>query len=330
MGAPDGTGYAGVVDRPQPGNESPPSQAAEPPPVYLQARTEFAHRYLAGDGLEIGGLNLPLEVPKRARVRQVDRMTTDKLREAYPEMAERDLPEVEVIDDGETLATVPADSQDFIIANHFLEHTGDPIGTIGNHLGKLKPGGILFYAVPDKRYTFDFRRDVTPLEHMIRDHEEGADVSRRQHYDEWGLLVEGNEVERRETDWPAHAEAIARKLEAADYSIHTHVWTEATFLQLLLHCRERFDEGFEIEATCRRELEIVVVLRKVGAEPTPAAPPPTVPDLAAEVDRLGAQVAQLERELDQTGRELRHVKRSPSWRVTKPLRAAKARLGGRR
>jgi predicted SAM-dependent methyltransferase len=252
------------------------AKTAEVPPIYMEARAEFAKRFLAGEGLEIGGLNWPLEVGPQAHVRQVDRMTTDELRREYPEMAEKALLEVDIVDDGEKLATIPAESQDFIIANHFLEHTEDPIGTIGNHLGKLKPGGVLFYAVPDKRYTFDFRRPITPLEHMIRDHEEDPEVSRREHFDEWTLMVGGTEQDRADDGayaaFEERAEKEARRLEAEDFSIHRHVWDQGSFLKLILHCRERFDDGFDIEAAGHRSLEFVVVLRKRGAWPPPPAP----------------------------------------------------------
>jgi hypothetical protein len=60
------------------------------------------------------------------------------------------------------------------------------------------------------------------------------------------------------------------------------------------------------------------------------AAPPDDSELEAELRELRAQVARLERELESTGRELERVKRSNSWRVTEPLRAAKAKLGGRR
>lgn len=50
-----------------------------------------------------------------------------------------------------------------------------------------------------------------------------------------------------------------------------------------------------------------------------------VAELRAEVASLKAQVARLEA----AARELERVKRSNSWRVTEPLRAAKARLAGR-
>ena len=160
-----------------------------PLPVYLDARAAFAASYLSGEGIEIGALHQPLAVPPQAHVRYVDRMTSPDLRREYPELAGWDLTEVDIVDDGEKLTTIAADSQDFIIANHFLEHTEDPVGTIETHLTKLKPGGVLFYAVPDKRFTFDFRREPTPIEHMIADHEEGPERSRAQHYREWSRFV---------------------------------------------------------------------------------------------------------------------------------------------
>jgi SAM-dependent methyltransferase len=239
------------------------------PPVLFDARAQFAACFLNGEGLEIGALHLPLATPPHAEVRYVDRMPVDKLRTEYPELVAWNLTPVDVIDNGELLSTIPERSQDFIVANHFLEHCEDPIRTIGTHLGKLKPGGVLFYAVPDKRYTFDFRRTVTSLDHLIDDHEHGPERSRREHYDEWAQLVLVDETES-----PEETNARARKLEAAQYSIHTHVWTQAEFLRLILHCRERFDEAFDIEAAARQAIEFVVVLRKAGGSPTLPPPPP--------------------------------------------------------
>jgi SAM-dependent methyltransferase len=324
------TGYPGAVDGLQSSAELAAAGAAAPPPSYLEARAEFAFRFLRGTGLEIGALNWPIPTPPWATVDNVDRMTSAELREAYREMADADLAEVDLVDNGERLDLVEAASQDFIVANHFLEHTGDPIGTIATHLDKLRPGGILFYAVPDKRFTFDFRRETTSLEHMVRDHEEGPEGSRRGHYDEWGLAVLGTETDRAKPDFHERAKRFSRELEDQDISIHTHTFTTSSFLGLLLHCRERCEEGFEIEAFARHEVEVVAIIRKAGDYPAPAAPPETAPELASEVDRLAVRVAQVEVDQAQIARELERVKRSSSWRVTEPLRAAKARLGGHR
>lgn len=243
-------------------------------PPYLDARTAFATAYLSGDGLEIGALHQPLAAPPRAHVHYVDRMATPDLRREYPELADYRLTEVDIVDDGETLATIAPESQDFIIANHFLEHTEDPVGTIETHLSKLKPGGVLFYAVPDKRFTFDFRRTVTPIEHMVADHEEGPERSRAEHFREWSRFVlEHERPEGVGPEWDEQRiEAVAQQLEAQDYSIHMHVWTQAEFLQLIFTLRDRADGGFDLEAAARVGIEFIVVLRKAGPLPAPATP----------------------------------------------------------
>jgi SAM-dependent methyltransferase len=245
----------------------------QPPlPIYMDARGTFAAAFLFGKGLEIGALHQPLAVPPHVDVSYVDRMTAEELRSEYPELADWNLTRVDVIDDGEKLETIARESQDFIIANHFLEHTENPIGTIETHLEKLKPGGVLFYAVPDKRFTFDFRRPLTPIEHMVADYQEGPGRSRREHFDEWTRLVideesAGSADQAASREWSARR---ARELEAAAYSIHMHVWTQAEFLTLILDCRRRFGDTFDIETAARQGIEFIVVLRKMG--PLPAVP----------------------------------------------------------
>lgn len=287
----------------------------DPPPVYLEARAEFAARYLFGEGLEIGPLHQPLAIPPNARARYVDRMKVDDLRREYPELVDWDLTEVDVVDDGETLATIAAESQDFIVANHFLEHCENPIGTIETHLGKLKPGGVLFYAVPDKRFTFDFRRPVTPLEEMVADYDEGPERSRAAHYDEWSRLVTGEVSSAVGSGEQAASEEWvqkkARELEAAEYSIHMHVWTQAEFLQLILACRERFDDAFDIEAAAKRAIEFIVVLRKQGALPPPHPPAPNSP-AAAAMPSTSQRLEQLARRaVGKARREIRRRRAKP-------------------
>jgi len=288
------TSSAGVAER-----------AADQPPVYMDARRELAVRFLLGEGLEIGPLHQPLALLPATRVRYVDRMKVDDLRREYPELADWPLTEVDVIDDGERLETIGAESQDFIVANHFLEHTEDPIGTIETHLGKLKPGGVLFYAVPDKRYTFDFRRSVTPLEHMIGDYETGPESSRPEHYEDWVRLVTdeaspsvGTTEQARSDDW---VRSRAAELDAEGYSIHMHVWTQAEFLRLILHCRERFDEAFDVEATARQGIEFMVVLRKAGSWPAPA----TIPESPPDDDEENGRYLLLKRLIGAVGYEVR-------------------------
>lgn len=114
-------------------------------------RESIANAYLVGNGIEIGPLHNPLRVPPQARVQYVDRMPVAQLREQYPELHRDRLVSADIIDDGERLESVQDASQDFVIANHFLEHCQNPIETISNMLRVLKPGGVLYICIPDKR-----------------------------------------------------------------------------------------------------------------------------------------------------------------------------------
>jgi hypothetical protein len=101
-----------------------------------------------------------------------------------------------------------------------------------------------------------------------------------------------------------------------------HVWTQAEFLRLILHCQERFDDAFDIEAAARQSLEFVVVLRKRGPLPAPSQ----VESSGGGVAGADARVIELQQANQQLERQLRDLTGSASWRLTKPLRAAKTEL----
>jgi SAM-dependent methyltransferase len=217
-------------------------------------RSSIACRYLTGTGIEIGALHSPLEVPSDVTVRYLDRMPINQLRQQYSDLAEYELVEIDIVDDGETLASVLDVSVDFVIANHMIEHCQNPIFSIENWLRVLKPSGILYMAVPDKRYTFDCKRPRTTLEHLIRDYTEGPRWSMNSHFEEWARLVD---------KVPEHEVATRAKFVAdVNYSIHFHVWTQVEFLELLLYCRSNLSFPIEIELIQKNGVELIVVLSK--------------------------------------------------------------------
>ena len=222
-----------------------------------QTRKTIADVYLHGDGIEIGALHQPLAVPETARVRFVDRMAVPDLRRQYEELASLPLVDIDIIDNGEALTTLGNDTQDFVIANHFLEHCQNPIRTIQNHFRVLKPGGVLYLAVPDKRFTFDIDRPSTTIEHLLRDYNEGPEWSKRQHFEEWTRLV------NKCADESAVGPAVEHLL-AIDYSIHFHVW-QASDLLGFVAILQRF-VAFEPELFLRNGFETILILRKGEAK----------------------------------------------------------------
>ena len=221
-------------------------------PVKL-SRELIAETYISGLGIEIGALHNPLKLPAGATARYVDRLSVPELREQYPELASQELVNVDILADGELLETIPDSTQDFVVANHFVEHCQDPIRALLNMFRVLKPTGILYLALPDKRCCFDSDRPVTSLEHVLRDHSEGPEWSRRGHFEEWARLVNKTAVEDVDTE--------IERLMSIDYSIHYHVWTPLEMLELILALRKL--TAFEIELFFEHDgVEVIFILRK--------------------------------------------------------------------
>jgi predicted SAM-dependent methyltransferase len=218
-------------------------------------RSMLAARYLRGLGLEIGALHNPLRLPRHASVRYVDRLTKQELYQQYPELANKRLVNVDIVDDAEKLLTIPDSSQDFLIANHFLEHTENTFLTFGNLLRVIRPGGCLFMAIPDMRFTFDRDRDATLLSHLIRDYEEGPSWSREAHYDEWVGIVNKLEGEQ--------AQSEKRRLMEMNYSIHFHAWTSADILDFFSYFNGLHTRAYQVECMERVGQEVISILRKV-------------------------------------------------------------------
>jgi SAM-dependent methyltransferase len=218
----------------------------------FDVRDFIAGLYVQGAGLEIGALHSPIRVGPAATVRYVDRLPVADLRRLYPELDAHTLVEPDVIDNGERLDTIDDASQDFVIGNHFLEHCEDPIGALMTMLRVLKPGGVIYMAVPDKRFTFDHRRPITTLDHLVRDHEEGPAWSRRGHFEEWVTLGE---------DISTQGMTVEHLLEI-DYSIHFHVWTQFELAEFFAFVKRQYDLPFTIELLYMNLVEVIFILRK--------------------------------------------------------------------
>jgi SAM-dependent methyltransferase len=224
--------------------------------IAKKVRLFASHRYIRGEGLEIGALNHPLPTFHGAKVRYVDQLPVSKLRETYPELAADSLVEVNEIAEAETLASIPNESCDFVIANHVLEHTRNPLRAIDTMFRVLRWNGILYLAIPDKRFTFDRDRPVTTYDHLKRDYLESPEWSETAHYTEWIRCV------GKETD-EARLKQRIETIQASGDNIHFHVWTQREMLQLILDLRRDLGLPFEIEMITKAGVEVVIVLRKI-------------------------------------------------------------------
>ncbi len=66
----------------------------------------------------------------------------------------------------------PSAAYDFVLASHVLEHIANPIRALSEWKRLLRDHGALVLLLPHKDKTFDHRRPVTTLEHLIADFNE--------------------------------------------------------------------------------------------------------------------------------------------------------------
>jgi SAM-dependent methyltransferase len=209
---------------------------------------------LHGEGIEIGALHYPLRVPEGVKVRYVDMTTREENIRKFPELDASAIVETDYICNGETLEVIPDESQDFVIANHMMEHCINPLATLRNFLRVLRPKGKLFISLPDKRHTFDIKRPITPFLHIEDDFLKGRTVEDLEVYREWVANVDNANHEDPE------------KLHTQQANIHFHVWTQAEIIELFVEARRRLGFPIEIEWTAQNGCEHIVLARKTESD----------------------------------------------------------------
>ncbi len=208
------------------------------PPTTEEVQRAIERRYrllgmLGGRGIEIGALHQAMPV-SHLQIRYVDCIPLEVQREHYQELGATPLAPVDILDDGQTLATLPAAAEDFVIANHVIEHMRDPITALENWHRVLRVGGRLMMAVPDKDHTFDRTRPLTSIEHLVLDREQ---PSKERDYESYREFARESLAGTVNPDAAGKSEELAERMWKVGYSIHYHVWDQPHFDAFLAFVR---------------------------------------------------------------------------------------------
>ena len=202
---------------------------------------EIAASGLSGFGVEFGAGASPLPVPLSCHVKFADTLSYDSLKAAmYPGQQAYDLIRPDYVTDIKTLAGIPDASLDFIMACHVIEHTNNPLAAINSCYRALKPGGSLLLVVPDMTKTFDSKRSLTSLEHLIEDLESPSLDRDRGHYEDFYSKALGFQIP---SDYNILEYAAQKQTEGAD--IHYHTFIYESFLEIVEWCIQR--QGWSVE-----------------------------------------------------------------------------------
>jgi len=118
-----------------------------------------------------------------------------------------------------------------VVSSHVIEHLANPLRAL-DAWRRVSGDGLLVVVAPHKEGTFDHRRPVTTLEHMIADREDGTGEDDLTHLDETLALHDRS----RDAEGPdPEAWAAKRRDNAAWHVLHHHVFTTRSLLELLDH-----------------------------------------------------------------------------------------------
>lgn len=259
-----------------------PERGAEKPlcASVAQVRELVAQSYIQGHGIEIGAFASPLAVPAGVNVMYVDKSDVDEVAEPFSisglTLADfgvnlAAIVKPDIVDDGETLSKVGDYSQDFVVANHVLEHFQDPIKGFKNMLRVLKHDGILYLSLPEMRRSFDRTRVQTPFEHILKDYEEGPAWSRDLAYAEFGKVFAAQGMDKGlfkkhvGSEREAFEAQQAKALSDADFSIHFHAWTMDGMQDMFLRIKRQFKLAFETRLMLQNGDEVIFIFQKTVA-----------------------------------------------------------------
>lgn len=240
---------------------------------------------LTQEGLEIGPLCWPVVTKEESngQIYYVDFSTAEKSREKYkndPNVNIDAIVETDYLWGKQTLPElVERKLFDYVVASHVIEHVPNMLGWLREIATVLKDQGILSLAIPDKRFTFDYKRDLTSLGDLIESYLlDKRRPSIRDIFDQVSLATKVNVVEAWSGKLIAEnlkhhgtlQEAFAQATEylhSDEYNdVHVNIMTPASFIDILEKASqlELFDFTIaEFHTTAYNSHEFLVSLQRI-------------------------------------------------------------------
>lgn len=154
------------------------------------------------------------------------------------------------------LSHLPSGAYDFLLSSHVIEHIANPLRALSEWNRVLKETGVLVLVAPHKEGTFDHRRKITALAHLIDDFENNISESDLTHLPE---ILELHDLEQ---DMEAGREETFKMRSERNFEnrcLHHHVFDTRLVIGMVDYI------GFQIAAVeLLRPYHVVVVAHAVS------------------------------------------------------------------
>jgi len=208
---------------------------------------------VSGVGIEVGpGLRPQILPTPKIDVTYVEEhdprewLTVYSKKGRQPEMPPQHVLERYVQSSAVALDNFKAESMDFIYSHHVFEHLPNPLQVLRNWLRITKPNGIIAGVVPDARFSFDCRQNITSILDFTHDEERGGHEIPLDKYEKWCRHTE-----------PRHTPEDLMK---RGYSIHVSYFTPQSFraMAAILENRGLVDRVFIFSAPNNKDFAFVM------------------------------------------------------------------------
>ena len=142
---------------------------------------------------------------------------------------------------------------DCLLSSHSLEHIANPIKALTEWKRVIRDGGLLLLVLPNRSFTFDWRRPLTSLDHLRDDFKRDTPETDLFHLDE---ILALHDLSR---DLPAGTseQFKERCLRNAEFrAMHHHVFDAETSVQLVE------EAGFSVVRQDVKEINIITLAAK--------------------------------------------------------------------
>jgi SAM-dependent methyltransferase len=163
------------------------------------------------------------------------------------------------------LGFIPDGTYDFVLSSHMLEHSANPLKALREWLRLLKAEGTLVLVLPHRDGTFDHRRPVTPLRHIVEDFERQVSEDDLTHLPE---ILELHDL-RRDPEAGALASFKARsERNRENRGLHHHVFDTQLAVELIDHLGLQIQA---VESTYPFHIALLATRVPLGRRPDNAA-----------------------------------------------------------
>jgi SAM-dependent methyltransferase len=158
--------------------------------------------------------------------------------------------------EGTSLESIATGKYDFVASSHMLEHSANPVAALLGWKRVLRENGRMALVLPHRDGTFDHRRPVTSMQHLVQDFKDQVDEGDQTHL---GEILRLHDLRRD----PAQSSRLHFERWIADNHLnrgaHHHVFDIRLAVQLVDHA------GFQlIDVEAARPFHICLIAGKVA------------------------------------------------------------------